>query len=354
MELFEPRIKNMDDGRKRLEERKEELLLSLAECILKSTSLFSSDEEASSLRRRKKELEELKSTRRSASGSISDRDGLSREVAELEKKVSELEEQEGEELSILGAIIFEQKNLGLLSDEISFMDGDISYIKALSSREGKNLFRRLMDQKKEKRFERNGRKRYMEYGRSLLHNCQETLVQSPRAQELSHSIRKRHEELSLIRGELEEKKRCLAVLESELEFEASDLKGLKNEIRSFGISIYQEELEFSRRLYDSASSWLDGSTPEEVLGILESLMELDRRMEALAEEEKKLYSRAQCESLRLLIEDDFKMIYALEEERRRLDDRIDEIYREIRSLKGQVEEMEKEIGIKEKEEYDEI
>ena len=337
MELFAPEFKSINDKREDLRNDRSALLYDLAIAVLARNDETRDDEdEFGRLSDRLNSLDGMREYRAEAVGSLSARHDLVEKKNRIEKKLAEIDGSLEEKKLSLGAVLFEQRSMGVLDRSVDFMDEDARVYRKLTESGDKSFLKKLSYRKNLKDFDKLRRERYVGYSDRLFEEGKEGLVTGEKAVKLISDIRNLESERMKLRNLLEDFKKRIAAFDEKDGLSGEDVKKLDESIKESESAFYCDAVAYAERLYSKAETWIDENTGEDVLSILERLILLDRELDDLKRDEEKLYLAAKERDIRSLIDDNFRRIYALEDEKKRIDEKIDSIYAEIRALKDEL------------------
>lgn len=335
MELFAPEFKSINDKRNDLQNDRSALLYDLAIAILaRNDATKDEEDEFRRLSDRLNSLDGMREYREEAMGSLSARHDLVEKKNRAGKKIAEIDDSLEERKLSLGAVLFEQRSMGVLDSSIDFLDEDAKVYRKLTESGDKSFLRKLSDKRNLKDFDRMRRERYVGYSDRLFEEGKEDLVTGGKAARLISDIRSLENERLQLRNSLDEVEKRIAAFDERAGLSGEDVRKLDKSIKESESAFYCDAVAYAERLYSKAETWIDENTGEDVLSILERLIQVDRELDDLKHDEEKLYRTAKERDIRSLIDENFRRIYALEDEKKRIDEKIDSLYAEIRSLKN--------------------
>lgn len=94
----------------------------------------------------------------------------------------------------------------------------------------------------------------------------------------------------------------------------------------------EAHLAYGCYLFESGEKWVNESTPEEVLDIISSILETESAIKERDEKDREKVNSLRAEEIDALIRENILHIKALEEEKRRIDEKIEALNRENSSL----------------------
>lgn len=334
MELFAPEFKSINDKREDLRNDRSALLYDLAIAVLaRNDETKDEEDEFRRLSDSLNSLDGMREYRAEAMGSLSARHDLVEKKSRTEKKMAEIDGSLEERKLSLGAVLFEQRSMGVLDSSVDFMDEDARVYRKLTESGDKSFLKKLSDRKNLKDFDRLRRERYVGYADRLFEEGKEGLVTGEKAAKLISDIRNLESERLQLRNTLDDVEKRIAAFDERDGLSGEDVRKLDESIKESESSFYCDAVAYAERLYSKAETWIDENTGEDVLSILERLIQVDRELDDLKKDEEKLYRTAKERDIRSLIDENFRRIYALEDEKKRIDEKIDSLYAEIRDLK---------------------
>ena len=94
----------------------------------------------------------------------------------------------------------------------------------------------------------------------------------------------------------------------------------------------EAHLAYGSYLFESGEKWVNESTPEEVLDIISSILETESAIKERDEKDREKVNSLRAEEIDALIRENSLHIKALEQEKRRIDAKIEALSRENSSL----------------------
>lgn len=319
----------MSDKRDALNERKNELFALLSDTVirdgydpplgmnLKRELVFIMEEN-----RRKAEQ------RKDALSSQARIEKISSALSGVEEKRNTIQKSLDEEYTRLGAIMFEQKKLGILDKRISYVDSDYAtYLRLLEG--SQNPLRRVLSKFDLASFEKDAPLRYRNYSASLYRDGNENLLTGDNALGVKAVIAK-------LRARLEAQDEAYAMMKRKLEEERKN----KPEVEESNCS--QEEslrISYGSYLFENGQRWIDSDTPDDILDVISSILEIEGEIDQEEGRIRKEEGMLKVKELDALISENLRRIDAIEAEIERLEAKISSIRHDIKTLEEQKGEI---------------
>ena len=248
--------------------------------------------------------------------------------AKLSEKIREskgIDEEIGQNLSSLGAMVYEKCGFSLLDKEA------FSIVYRDREREERRGFPRAFLISREARFRR--------YGRLVIDNGLDSALDG-RSAETASRIRAL---ISMKEEAFEEKDRLSSMIEAKKHSYAAFSKdGVERAEKSIGEARRKEEealQSYGSFLWDKGSLWIDGSTPSLMLDDIERILEEKKVLDSLVLERARLRREAKADDIMALIGNEDKKLSILRKEKERIEKEICSVEEERRKLLLKLEEI---------------
>ena len=252
------------------------------------------------------------------------RDKIASSLDVAMKKCSSLNRELEGAYARLGGLLFEKRKVDGLSDEIDFMDDDYQVYMRLQ--EGmRSPIKRVLAKLDSAAFEKDAQKRYVSYAEKLFSSGKDNLLSGDEFDALK-------DEIALILRKLDAQNEAVGVLKGKLAKERLE-EGEERSEPAVDVSKYMES--YGYYLFENGQKWIDQDTPDSVLDIISEILDTERAIEEEEVRERTGENLRKARELDILIEDGIRRIDALEEEKSRLDDKINEIRRDIKNMEAE-------------------
>lgn len=201
----------------------------------------------------------------------------------------------------------------------SCASGTASYTAGLSDAGRRNPFKRVL----EKIDPAMGQKEEMRRLRSL----SESFLSSEVIDGLDDELIRLRSDAVCLRNDISMRADTLSSLEAE--------RAKQNALLHQDVPLLEEDeahLAYGSYLFESGEKWVNESTPEEVLDIISSILETESAIKERDEKDREKVNSLRAEEIDALIRENILHIKALEQEKRRIDAKIEALSRENSSL----------------------
>ena len=257
----------------------------------------------------------------SISSSMARRAKIGQALDAAREKLSVLRSEETEARLRLGLVLFEARKDGALDGRIDFMEEDYAtYIRL--QQQSRSPIKRVLTKIDLSGFEKDLANRYVSYSKELFSRGLEDLVEGGEFDALKDRI-------LLLGRKIEAQENAESLLEGKLESEISQY-GEEYEEKESSLPAMMEG--YGSYLFESGQKWIDQDTPDDILDIISEILEVERAIDEAKCIERTEDERRKALEIDALINDSLSRIDALEKERKRIDDKINEIRREIKQM----------------------
>ena len=242
----------------------------------------------------------------------------------------------------LGALVYEQCSLSLLDKNIfSSVYNDVEEERLYSEKKNSEGFLdRFLSIRGKAKLQRSNDSRLLGYASLILDNDLSSSLSGDNAKSVCEECNACSTEIKELSSRLAEISEYLETSDSERKaLDKGGYEKLKADFDDKSDKLREEIIGYGNYLFDRGASWIDQSTPSEILDYLDSILKSQNEYSALSNTLKRMMKEAKADDYKAQIEEERAKILILQKEKERIDLQISQIQAEIDRLEGTVDRL---------------
>ena len=350
--LYNAVMKAREEALSGIQAKMDEVAEEIRDCYFKLGNTIASSPESLGIPVGKRLLESVlnaKKDKEKSETALNEADRFLSSYKEKSDEADQLRDRIGEknrELKLsrlrLGALVYEQCSLSLLDKSIfSSVYDDVEEERLYSEKKNAEGFiDRFFSLRGKAKLQRSTDSRLLGYASLVLDNDLSGALSGESAKSV-------YEECTACSSEIKELSARLSEISGYLDRSDSEKKALdkggyeklKADSDDKSDKLKEEIIGYGNYLFDRGASWIDQSTPSEILDYLDSILKSQNEYSALSNTLNRMMKEAKADDYKAQIEEEKARILILQKEKERIDLQISQIQAEIDRLEGTVDRL---------------